>query len=105
VYLDLRAKLLQIRGYEEQYQVDHHVTTGADSGEGAFISETAPDVYAVAIDLGSERGYVEIAGGGVDPYPVRTSPERTGIQVITLKIGQRCMLNGRPTVMYIRPRR
>ncbi|KAE9373828.1 hypothetical protein N431DRAFT_338417 [Stipitochalara longipes BDJ] len=93
-----------IQGYEEKYQVDHHVTTGADSGEGAFISETAPDVFAVAIDRGSERGYVEIAGGGVD-YFVRTSPERTGIEVITLKNGQRCMLNGRPSVIYIRPRR
>lgn len=100
----LHAKLVQILGYEEEYKVDDHVTTGADTGEGAFVSETAPNVSKVAIDRGSERGYVEITGGGLDPYFVRTSPERTGIEVIELKDGQRCMINGCSTVLYIRPR-
>lgn len=94
-----------IKGYEEQYKVDRHVTTGADTGEGAFISETAPDVDKVVIDKGSERGYVEITGGGLAPYFVRTSPDLTGVEVVKLQNGQRCMINGCSTVVYIRPRR
>jgi len=93
-----------IKGYEEQYKVDKHVTTGASTGKGAFISETAPDVYKVVIDTGSERGYVEITGGGLDPYFVRTSPARTGVEVVELQNGQVCMINGCSTVVYIRPR-
>jgi hypothetical protein len=103
--MQLRAKLVQIRGYEAQYKVDQHVTTGTDSGEGAFVSETAPDVERVVIDKGSDRGYVEITGGGLDPYWVRTSPERAGIEVVELKADQTCMIHGRSTVVYIRPRR
>lgn len=93
-----------IRGFEEQYKVDPHVTTGADSGEGAFISETAPNVDKVVIDTGSERGYVEITGGGLPPSFIRTSPEKSGFKVVEVRDGQRCMISGRSTVVYIRPR-
>lgn len=98
------AKLLQIRGEEEQYEIDRHVTTGTDSGEGAFLSETAPDVCKVVIDKGSKRGYVEITGGGLQAAFVRTSPEETGYAVVALQDGQRCMIYGSSTVVYIRPR-
>jgi len=93
-----------IQGYEEQYVVDKHVTTGAVSGDGAFISETAPGVHKVVIDKGSEGGYVEITGGGLEPYFVRTSPELTGVEIVQLQNDQRCMINGCSTVLYIRPR-
>ncbi|PMD57622.1 uncharacterized protein K444DRAFT_615027 [Hyaloscypha bicolor E] len=93
-----------IKDYKDQYRVDHHVTTGADSGEGAFVSEMAPDVVKVVVDKGSERGYVEIAGGGLEAFFIRTSPEQSGFSVAELQNGQMCMINGRSTVVYIRPR-
>jgi len=101
--LRLYSNLAQILGYEKQYEVDPHVTIGADAGKGAFPSEVAPNVYKVVIDKGSGSGYVEIAGGGLNPYFVRTSPEGTGIEVIELKDGQMCMIHGRSMVLYIRP--
>jgi len=104
VYWGLRAKLLQIRGEEEQYKVDHHVTTGADSGEGTFTSERAPAVHKVVVDKGSGSGYVEIAGGGLKPYFIRTSPDRSGIEVVEIQGDQTCMIHGRSSVLYIRPR-
>jgi nucleoside-triphosphatase THEP1 len=98
------AKLLQIRGEEAQYKIDHHVTTGTDSGEGAFKSEATPDICKVVVEKGSKRGYVEITGGGLQASFVRTSPEKTGYEVIALQDGQRCMIYGSSTVVYIRPR-
>ena len=102
--IELRVKPLQIKDYKDKYRVDHHVTTGEDSGEGAFVSETAPDVVKVVVDKGSERGYVEIAGGGLEAFFIRTSPEQSGFSVAELQNGQICMINGRSTVVYNRPR-
>jgi len=93
----------EIKGYEHQYKVDHRVTTGTDSGEGAFPTETAPHVVKVVIDTGSERGYVEINGGGLPASFVRTSPEQSGFTVVELQDGQRYMINGRSTLVCIRP--
>jgi len=96
----------EIRGYEAQFEVDRDITTGADTGEGAFISETAPNVHKAVIDKGSGRGYVEITGGGLAPYWVRTSPDGSGIEVVELKhAGQTCMIHGQSSLLYIRPRR
>jgi hypothetical protein len=104
VHLGLRAKLVQIKGYEELFVVDEHVTTGADSGEMAFISETAPNVHKVVVDKGSERGYVDITGGEVEAYFVRTSPDRTGVEIVELQNDQICTIHGCSTVLYIRRR-
>ncbi|KIV94120.1 hypothetical protein PV10_05269 [Exophiala mesophila] len=80
--------------------VDPDETTGEDN----FIYEKWPDVCGVVVDKGSENGFVQITGGGKPAQRINTGDGASGFAKIDIHNGQSCMLYGRPTVLYIRPR-
>ena len=69
----------------------------------------APDVSKVAIDKRSDTGGVQITGGGYEDRLYETGPEtgneETRFVVVDIYLGQRCMIFGQSTVLYIRPRK
>jgi hypothetical protein len=85
-------------------EIDPYETTGADSGEGAFASRKGPEVCKVVVDKNSGRGWVQLVGGGKEPYSVKTGSTETGFETLDIYADQTCMIYGRSTVIYIRPR-
>ena len=74
------------------------------TGENDFRYEQSPNVSAVVVDKGSERGFVQITGGGKSTERVDTGRGDKGFTLVEILTGQTCMLYGRPTVLYIQPR-
>lgn len=74
------------------------------TGEHDFKYEQSPNVCAVVVDKNSGRGYAQITGGGKDTEIIYTGRGDTGFVMVDITSGQTCMLYGRPTVLYIRPR-
>jgi hypothetical protein len=71
----------------------------------------APDVSKVVIDKLSESGFVQIAGGGLADRIYKTGPveesgatEGTRFEAVEIYPDQMCMIFGRSTILYIRPR-
>ena len=73
------------------------------TGDNDFKNESAPDVYAVVIDEGSEKGYVGITSVGKPFVKILTGEGSNGYRVEEISTGQMCMLYGCPTVWFIRP--
>lgn len=80
------------------------VDLGETTGEDDFKYEKWPDVCGVVVDKSSEIGFVQITGGGKPREHVNTGDGASGFIKIDIHPGQSCMLYGRPTVLYIRPR-
>jgi hypothetical protein len=80
--------------------VDLDETTGEDD----FKFERWPNVCGVVVDKSSASGFVQITGGGKPRQQVNTGDGASGFDKIDIRNGQSCMLYGRPTVLYIRPR-
>ena len=91
--------LLQVAGDEEVY-IDSAETTGEDD----FKYEQAPHVRAVVVDQGSAGGFVQITGGNKPRERIQTGEGNSGYVKRDILAGQSCMLYGRPTVIYIRPK-
>ncbi|KAH6675894.1 hypothetical protein B0J14DRAFT_652731 [Halenospora varia] len=102
----LRAMAKQIiEGKEDQYKIDRDTTTGKDEGDDAFPYEEAPNVCWVVIDKNSGSGYIQISGGGIEARIIQTGPEESGLEQAEIYQDQACMIFGRSTVLYIRPKK
>lgn len=69
------------------------------TGENDFRYEKSPKVCGVVVDKGSERGFVQVTGGGKTTRVDTGAGE--GFEFIDISEGQTCMLYGQPTVLYI----
>jgi len=74
------------------------------TGEDDFKYERWPDVCGVVVDKSSASGFVQVVGGGKPRQRADTGDGATGFIKFDIQDGQTCMLYGRPTVLYIRPR-
>ncbi|KAF4451433.1 hypothetical protein F53441_5601 [Fusarium austroafricanum] len=80
--------------------IDNEETTGAND----FKYRAYPEVVAVVIDLGSDRGFVQISGQEEDSSRrISTGGQQQKYILEWLEDGQTCMLYGRPSVMFIVP--
>ncbi len=71
--------------------------------------ESAPNVCAVVVDKHSDVGFVQITGGDFADQRVNTDPQKivageSQFVLAEIRANQRCMIYGRSTVLYIRPR-
>ncbi|KAH8650332.1 hypothetical protein BGZ60DRAFT_437099 [Tricladium varicosporioides] len=102
----LRAKAKQIiHSQEDQYKIDRDLTIGKDEGDDAFPYEEAPNVRWVVIDKNSGSGYIQISGGGREARIITTGPKESGVEYEEIHEDQACMIFGRSTVLYIRPKK
>jgi hypothetical protein len=90
---------VQVAG-DDKVEIDSDETTG----ENDFKYEKSPGVCAVVVDQGSGDGFVQIIGGDTPREIVHTGEGRSGFVKRDILAGQSCMLYGRPTVLYIRPK-
>jgi hypothetical protein len=74
------------------------------TGEGDFKFARAPDVCAVVVEQDSGFGWVQISGGGKTDI-VNTGRGEKEFVIKYIAAGQSCMLYGRPTVLYIYPKK
>ena len=80
--------------------IDTDETTGAND----FKYEKWPNVCGVVVDKSSGSGFVQVTGGGKPLQRADTGDGATGFPKLDIQKGQTCMLYGKPTVLYIRPR-
>lgn len=80
-------------------QIDTEETTGAND----FTYKAFPDAVAVVIDLGSDRGFVQITGQEENSSRRIHTGKKKGYRLEWLEEGQTCMLYGKPTVLFIVP--
>ena len=80
--------------------VDTEETTGAND----FKYEKYPDACGVVVDKSSGNGWVQVTGGGLGLQQEETGDGATSFAKLDIQKGQTCMLYGKPTVLYIRPR-
>ena len=73
------------------------------TGEEDYKFERAPDVCAVVVEQSSGYGWVQISGGGKVEI-VRTGQGGKEFVIVDIAVGQSCMLYGRPTVLFVKPR-
>ncbi|KAF8859503.1 hypothetical protein BDZ45DRAFT_725254 [Acephala macrosclerotiorum] len=99
-------------GKEDQFKIDQDEITGKDHGPGSFVSARAADAWKVVVDRWSDRGFVVVAGGSVEDRVCATgldehtgSSEETRFQDVEIHSGQTCVIYGRSTAIFIRPRR
>ena len=74
------------------------------TGEDDFKYERAPNVCAVVVDQSSGYGWVQISGGGKETKMVKTGQGGKEFVIVDIAVGQSCMLYGRPTVLFVKPR-
>ncbi|KFY50858.1 hypothetical protein V495_00053 [Pseudogymnoascus sp. VKM F-4514 (FW-929)] len=88
----------------QSVDIEADETTGEDSGDNAFRWRVGPDVCGVVVDRNSGRGFVQITGSGLKDQVIQTGPEESGFTMAGIASGQTCMIYGRSTVLYIRPK-
>lgn len=96
----LKDKAEELVASKDEVEIDPNETTGEDD----FKYERSPNVCAVVVDKSSGRGFVQITGAGKPREIVHTGDGESGFAMIEILAGRSCMLYGRPTVLYIRPR-